>query len=167
MIERPTVITDRLVIRALDHEDLIRLHRGDLDGFNRARGWPSSHLIEALPHFINDLMDDPTQIGWNVWTITLKGSGMIIGDVGLKGPPDNNGVVEIGYSMSIPYRGKGYMVEAVSGLIDHVLSDNRVRSIIAECEDSNLISKKVLSTVGMEMVERIGKDTYWKLDKKR
>ncbi len=167
MVERPSIITDRLVLTALNREDLIRLQKGDLDGFNSAKGWPSSHLIKALPHFINDLMDDPTQIGWNVWIITLKGSGIIIGDAGLKGPPDNRGIVEIGYSMSIPYRGKGYMIEAVSALIDLVMSDERVRSIIAECEDSNQISKKVLSTVGMKMTGRIGKATYWKLDKKR
>jgi RimJ/RimL family protein N-acetyltransferase len=165
MDNSPQIETERLVLRALTRDELILMHGGNLGVFRRAKGWPSSHLIEALPHFINDLLDDPALVGWNVWVVILKEFDIIIGDVGLKGPPDENGIVEVGYSMSIPFRGKGYMAEAVSALIKWAVSDCRVKSVIAECEDSNEISKRVLRSVGMEMMGKKGKATYWKLRK--
>lgn len=167
MVNRPEIITDRLVMKALNREELMFLHSGNLSGFRRARGWPSAHLVEALPHFINDLQDDPTLLGWGVWGIIHRNSRELIGDVGLKGAPDENGVVEIGYSMSIPYRGKGYTIEAVNALIEWAFRDERVTTVIAECDDSNRISKRVLESVGMDFTNKSGKATYWKLNRKK
>jgi ribosomal-protein-alanine N-acetyltransferase len=163
MEDRPAITTDRLQIKALFREELISIHMGDLHSFNRAMGWPSSHLIEALPHFINDLLDDPSLIGWGVWLVSLRDDGMIIGDLGFKGPPDVNGEVEIAYSMSIPFRRKGYMKEAVSAAMNWAFT-NGARMITAECSESNHHSKKILESVGMKMNTRKGKMTYWKVE---
>src|SRR4051812_49385168 len=48
-------------------------------------------------------------------------SGMTVGSCGFKGPPDDDGVVEIAYGVDAEHRGRGYAKEAAAGLVEHAL----------------------------------------------
>jgi RimJ/RimL family protein N-acetyltransferase len=62
---------------------------------------------------------------------------MVIGDVGFVGPPGEDGVVEIGFSVIPSYRGRGIATEAVRALSRWGLSQPTVLSILARCEPGN------------------------------
>ena len=52
-----------------------------------------------------------------VWLIVRRADGRIVGDLGTRGPPGNEGCVEIGYSLTPSVRGKGIGTAAVAALV--------------------------------------------------
>lgn len=73
---------------------------------------------------------------------------MVIGDVGFMGPPGADGTIEIGYSVTPGYRGRGIATEAVGALARWGLNQPAVLSILARCEPDNGPSISVLERVG-------------------
>jgi len=137
------------------------LHNGDLDQLKRNEGWPSSTLVDALPHFINDMLDEPDSYGWNVWVV--RSEGVIIGDCGFKSRPDEDGSVEIGFSIVPSERSNGYAEEALNALIKWAF-ENTVREIIAEVSKGNIPSSNLLLKIGFEQFEENDKMDYFKLN---
>lgn len=154
--------TERLVIRACTREDLLKIYRGDLKKVKKATEWPLRDFVEALPHFLNDLLDDPGNFGWNAFLILRKEDGTIIGDIGFKGSPDENGVVEIGYSIAPDQRGMGFATESVAALCDHAFDTGSVKKIIAECDSNNRSSINVLRTSGFMETGRLDEMILWR-----
>ena len=86
----------------------------------------------------------------NVWAITEKTGGDIIGTVGLE-PDKRRPLVnskEIGYSMSKEYWGKGLMTEAVSAVIDFAFEVYELDVLSACVWPSNEKSQKVVKKTG-------------------
>ncbi len=52
-----------------------------------------------------------------MWIIVEKQERAIIGGICFHGAPDENGKVEIGYGTDNGSRNKGFMTEAIAGLI--------------------------------------------------
>jgi RimJ/RimL family protein N-acetyltransferase len=74
--------------------------------------------------------------------------------------------VEIGYGIDPAYRNRGYMTEAVRGLIDWAFRDPRCRSITApSTERSNIASNRVLEKVGMRVSGETDEALDWRLDR--
>ncbi|MBN1390449.1 MAG: GNAT family N-acetyltransferase [Candidatus Thermoplasmatota archaeon] len=143
--------TTRLVLLPLKKEHLMALHRGvrePIYGYIPHWEWPGPELLEALPVMINDLMDDPSSFGWHAWAIIERESGMIIGDVGLKGPPDPQGVVRSGYSIVGPLRRKVYAREALETFSEHVTNEKGISRMMAEVHPDNIPSKNLLASLG-------------------
>lgn len=127
--------------------------------------WPLPDLREQLPHFIELLQHDPGLYPWLFWIIIESESKTVIGDVGFKGRPDKNGEVEIGYSLLPAYHHQGFMTEAASEMVRWAFSATPVRSIVAECDVTNLASVRVLEKLGMKETGRSGEMIYWRLVK--
>ena len=157
--------TERLLLRACMREDLLKIYRGDINKMETAEGWPLRDLKEALPHFLNDLLDDPTSIGWNVWLLQVKANSMIIGDVGFKGTPDENGTVEIGYSIAPSYRKIGYAREGVRALVYNAFKTGTVKRVIAECSENNLPSIEILRSIGFKIFKKEYEMLFYSIDK--
>lgn len=59
---------------------------------------------------LNSVKNNPMNYMWHTtWLIILKSENRIIGHIMLKGYPDKNGEVILGYYMQNDYRCKGYM----------------------------------------------------------
>ncbi len=67
--------------------------------------------------------------------------------------PDHVGLVEIGYETEEPFRGQGYMTEAVLAMCEHALSHPKVYGIIAGVLDDNPASARVLLKCGFVMTD--------------
>jgi RimJ/RimL family protein N-acetyltransferase len=82
---------------------------------------------------------------WTPWIVMLDGSA--IGGVGFHGPPDAEGVVEIGYGIAEPHRGLDYATEAV---IAHCTLgfERGARVVIAKTDPANVASHRVLAKAG-------------------
>jgi ribosomal-protein-alanine N-acetyltransferase len=103
---------------------------------------------------------------YTYWLIVIAGEPYGAGLAGFKGSPNNQGEVEIGYGIDPACRNRGYMTEAVRGLIDWAFEDPRCRSIIApNTERSNIASNRVLEKVGMRVSTETEEALDWRLDK--
>ena len=108
--------------------------------------WPPETLRDALPVFRDLHQTHPDWAGWLGWyaIAMTEARPVLCGSVGFKGPPDDAGMVEIGYSLLPSYRHAGLASEMVAGLIGWACRNPRVRSVEAETTPDNLRSIRVL-----------------------
>ncbi len=83
-----------------------------------------------------------------IWVIIEKISNTIAGDIGFKRKADENGYVEIGYSMQPKFRIQGYMTEAIAAMVKWAFTYSEVKAVIAETSSENIASIKVLKKNG-------------------
>ena len=94
-------------------------------------------------------------LGWLGWyAISTEAAPVLCGSVGFKGPPNEAGMVEIGYSLLPDYQGHGLASEMVRGLIDWALRQSKVRVIEAETAPDNHPSIRVLNETVSSAWER-------------
>jgi RimJ/RimL family protein N-acetyltransferase len=82
----------------------------------------------------------------------LRDTGELIGTAGFFGPPDEVGVVSLGYGVVPELRGQGYATEALEALLAHAWTDLRVRTVKADVSLENIASQRVLEKAGMVRV---------------
>lgn len=116
-----------------------------------------------LSYYDYQLRDDPTVIGWGLWLILLNENRTIIGSIGYKGKPDEDGEIEIGYGISPRYRRQGYTFEAAQALVEWGFAHPTVRQINAECLPNNAGSARILEKLGMTNLGIRGGYVKWKL----
>lgn len=100
---------------------------------------------EWLAQIENSDSSDPWVHGFK---IVLRGNGSEIGRCGFTGSLDENGVVEIAYSVDDEFRGRGYATEAAMGRSDYAAADARVRVICAHILPTENASARVLKNGG-------------------
>lgn len=127
--------------------------------------WPTEDVKHLIHKYLEELDRKPELLGWAFWVITLKYNGLIVGDTGFKGLPDEKGEVEIGYGLTPSHRNVGYATEAVRALIEWGFSDERVNKVRADCLLNNNASVKVLEKLGMKVIQKDEKYIYWEMVK--
>ncbi|MBZ9623664.1 GNAT family N-acetyltransferase [Clostridium sp. FP2] len=67
---------------------------------------------------LNDVENNPTNFMWyTTWLIILNEENRSVGSIMVKGYPNEDGQVVVGYAMQSDYRRKGYMLEALNCII--------------------------------------------------
>lgn len=99
---------------------------------------------------------------YTFWIVIEKSSNTIVAELGFKGPPDRNGDIEIGYGTMPGQRGKGYMTEAVSAMAVWALSREGIRGVLAEVEETNFASLRVVQKNGFQQFNKKGKMLWWR-----
>jgi ribosomal-protein-alanine N-acetyltransferase len=98
--------------------------------------------------------------------VTLKESGQLIGNCGLRLKSANAIEADIGYEFSADHWGKGYATEAAQAIIDLGFTEFSLHRISADLVADNVGSARVLEKVGMKLEGRLReaeyfKDRYW------
>ncbi|MBI3715352.1 MAG: GNAT family N-acetyltransferase [Betaproteobacteria bacterium] len=118
--------------------------------------WPPQYYDEdairyslaALEHMAEDCL-------WRMYYIVLTGSSgqppELIGTCGYKGPPDNQGEVEIGYGIVAPHQGRGYASETAQALTACAYRAG-ARSVAAETLPELGASRRVLEKCGFVFI---------------
>ncbi|CAA9411162.1 MAG: Acetyltransferase, GNAT family [uncultured Rubrobacteraceae bacterium] len=109
--------------------------------------WPE--FPEAMSYFYEKLRSAPSAIGWWTYLFVHVRDGILAGEGGFKGPPDESGTVEIGYAIVPEYRGRGLATEAAGGLVGWALSHPRVAAVAAETLPDGHAPIRVLEKLGM------------------
>ena len=127
----------------------------DLIGACVPREWPPETLIDALPLFLKWHKENPDWAGWLAWyAIRLDATApMLCGSVGFKGPPDEDGMVEIGYSMLPAHQRRGFATEMVETLVQWALAQPGVRCVEAETTVDNIASVRILERTGFHLID--------------
>jgi RimJ/RimL family protein N-acetyltransferase len=138
--------TERLVLLPVDGPLAARIVRGDLTGMVPGRGWPTTDTVDGM-RYAAAAPDDAPSTGW---LIALR-DGTVIGDCGWKGPPGDDGVIEIGYGLAPPYQRQGYGAEAVRALVEWSLAQPGIGRIVADSLLDNVASRRILERAGFEL----------------
>ncbi|MBM7541826.1 GNAT family N-acetyltransferase [Amphibacillus cookii] len=118
-----------------------------------------------ISNYLEQLNKDPSILNWGSWMVVRKSDDIVIGDLGFKEKPNENGVVEIGYGFLKDYWNNGYATEAVEVLIQWAFSTSKVEKVIADTLQDNYGSIRVLEKLGMKKVGHKEKVIDWELSK--
>ena len=156
------LVTSRLelvpaTIELLDAELESVAALASLLGARVPEGWPPGEYDRpAIEYFRDRLAESPDAAGSYSWyALTRPEAGMpqtAVGAGGFHGPPDADGVVEIGYSVLPVFEGRGYATEIVRALVQEAFASGRVKRIIARTTTANAGSIQVLERAGFRSV---------------
>ena len=162
--------TEHLIIIPLTHSQLIKY--ANLDGsleaelnLNRSTRTISAELKEALEQTILPNVADTTKnyLFSTLWTVISKTENKMIGDICFVGEPSSNGEIEIGYGTYDKFRKRGFMTEAVRGMIEWAKEQPTVKSVIASTEKNNIASSSVLEKNNFIKVGEANTMFNWRL----
>jgi len=143
--------TERLIIQPLTYNQLEKYLQ--LDGsletelnLNKTSRSISPDLKEALEQTILPAVADLNKnyLFSTLWTIISKTENKMVGDLCFVGEPNADGEIEIGYGTYEEFQGRGFMTEAVGGMIGWAKEQSGVKAIIASTDKSNVASYSVL-----------------------
>ncbi len=144
------IATERLALEPLDEETARRLVAGEPTTLTAGPGWPHADTLDGVrmvPH------------GSEVWLVVED--GLVVGDIGTHGPPDEAGDVEIGYGLAEPARGRRLASEFVPAVTEHLLRRPGVRRVVArEVLADNVSSRRALERAGF-VLEREDGGRVW------
>jgi ribosomal-protein-alanine N-acetyltransferase len=83
--------------------------------------------------------------------ITLKSSGVLIGNGGIRMKAAYAKDADIGYELDSNYWGHGYATETARAFVDFGFKELRLHRIWAQCISENVASARVLEKVGMQL----------------
>lgn len=145
------LLTSRLVLRrlALSDSQAVFGYRSDLQ-VSRFQSWRPL-TIEAARQFIEPLTKTAPDVPgtWFQLAITLRESGLLIGDCGLHFPADQPGQAEIGITLAPAYQGQGYAVETLTRVMDYLFVELGKHRVYASVDPRNLPSIALLECLGM------------------
>jgi RimJ/RimL family protein N-acetyltransferase len=89
------------------------------------------------------------------FAVTLRGTGELIGGIGIGKRPQQPEIGIIGYCLSKAYWDKGYCTEAVRALLELGFTRLALHKISALCDPENIASIRVLEKAGMKLEGRL------------
>ena len=138
-------------MRNEDQDDVGRIYRNQ--EVRRFLGGSLDH--ENFKRHLVSLLSESTAVNW---TVRLKSTFSFIGMVSI-GKHQDGQEEEISYQFLPEFWGKGYACEVVSAILRYAADVMGISSIVAETQDANHASRRLLERVGMEPVrtlERFG-----------
>ena len=150
----------RLIPYSPDH--LLALIEGD-EPFKERFGLPAADGLRALftsddvsPDWLARLhaaaAADPWVYGF---AVVHQESRSVMGSVGFKGPPDEEGAVEIAYGIAPAFQRRGYATEAAEAGVAFAFGNDRVRLVRAHTLPTPSASTRVLQKCGFEYTGEI------------
>jgi RimJ/RimL family protein N-acetyltransferase len=161
---RPEIRTEHLVLVPQTLAAGRALLEGADPGLPLGEGYPHADTLDGLRMFVEH--GAPDDGGWFV--VLADGAddasaGLVVGDMGTFGPPDEHGRVEVGYGLAAPYRGRGIGTEAVRAMVDWLAAQPDVRVVTASVEVGNEPSRRLLARLGFDLVDE--SDGHWRLER--
>lgn len=148
----------RVHIVQLDAATLTALADGDLEAANR------TSPVRLTPYFVGSewrstwryrsrqVVTDPSSQGWITGVIWDHGLQVAVGRAGYHGPPDESGMVEVGYAVEPAFRRQGYARAALEALLDRAAGEPGVRVVRASISPDNVASLQLVSQYGFAEV---------------
>jgi RimJ/RimL family protein N-acetyltransferase len=130
------------------------LAQGDLAGANRAAPVPlTAHFVDASELGTwrmrsRQVQTDPLSADWITGVIWDVERGMAVGRAGYHGPPDDAGMVEVGYSVDPVHRRQGYARAALEALLDRAAREPAVLTVRASISPDNVASLRLVAQYG-------------------
>jgi RimJ/RimL family protein N-acetyltransferase len=91
---------------------------------------------------------DPASAAWVTGVIWDERRQLAVGRAGYHGPPDEAGMVEIGYAVEPAHRRRGYARAALEFLLRRAANERQVRTVRVTISPENLASYRLASQYG-------------------
>jgi RimJ/RimL family protein N-acetyltransferase len=157
-------VSKTVAIIQLSPPTLAALADGDLEAANRTAAVP------LTPYFVQadqrstwrrraiQVVDDPPSADWITGVIWDVERECAVGRAGFHAPPDERGMVEVGYSVDPALRRQGYARAALEALLDRAAQDSRVRVVRASVRPDNTPSSNLIAQYGFVKVDEAWDD---------
>ena len=155
----PSIETERLTLQPYTPEQLLALQEGvgefeESIGVRAGAGLREFFVSDDVsPQWLETLRRasgaDPWVFGF---AVIQREDRCVIGAASFKGPPGDDGVVEIAYGIVPAYQGQGYATEAASALVAFAAERVDVRMIRAHTLPDGNASMRVLVKAGFQLV---------------
>jgi len=157
--------TDRLVLRDFvigDWRDVLAYQRDP----RYTRYYPDRWVNRSdddVRAFVQGLIDSQQEEPRQIFqlAITLRESGELIGNCGVRRKPTSEWEAEIGYELNPEYWGHGLATEAARALEDFGFRELRLHRLSARCIAENAASVNVLRKLGMQLEGRVREHEYF------
>ncbi|MDO5376941.1 MAG: GNAT family protein [Clostridia bacterium] len=151
LFSMPTLDTPRLILRRIamrDAKDIFAYSRDE--EVARHVLWSAQRDIGEARDYAKFMMrryrnDEPSS-----WGIVEKASGRLVGTIGYMDYSEENGSVEVGYSLARWLWNGGYMTEALARVIAYTFDEMDINRIEAQHELTNPASGRVMEKCGMK-----------------
>lgn len=156
--------TTRVRVRRFADKDADALHAYRNDpAVNRYQLWTDQDRA-SIGRFVQIQAEQPVKVGmWLQLAIADKTSDALLGDVAVRLHADGDDVdtvsAEIGFSLAAAHQGKGYMTEALRGLLAYLFG-LPVRRVFAQSDARNHASQRVMARAGLRPEAHFVAD-YW------
>lgn len=132
------------------------LAAGDLEAAGREVGarvpaWLPGQLEHFVEYRLAQLAVDPSVRRWLGRAMLLEdaaGRRRVVGTIGFHGPPDEQGRLEIGYSVDPEFRRRGLAREATEAMFEWAATRHGVRRFIASISPTNEPSLRLAAGFG-------------------
>jgi ribosomal-protein-alanine N-acetyltransferase len=113
-------------------------------------GWPAEdrHVLDLRSRQIREGDDHR----WLLRAMVTRGHPAMVGRIGFHGPPDADGVVEIGYKVDAAHRRRGFGLEAAGRLIEAAERLARVSAVRASIAPENEPSLRIAERLGFRQI---------------
>jgi [ribosomal protein S5]-alanine N-acetyltransferase len=121
------------------------------------QSWPPELLDRPALEFTLDKLrrGGAGHAAWWLYFVVLRANPdgrVLIGSAGYKGPPTEDGSVEVGYGILPEYQRRGYASEAVRALVRRAFALPAVRRVIAETLPELTASIGVMTKCGFSFI---------------
>ena len=125
-------------------------------------GWAT--FAGALVATRDALASHPDGVAWGPRLFIGQDPPRVVGWGGFKGPPSDDGVVELGYEIAESLRGRGLATGAARAMVAEAFADDEVTAVIAHTLPESNASNHILERLGFrhdgDRVE--GGETVWR-----
>ena len=150
---RPTLLTQRLLLRRLNLEDANALYSiASIPEVSRYLMWDRHPSLKYTKRYLNDLNQMYDNNEYFEWGVITRQDGRLIGTCGFTKFDFNANRGEIGYSFRPDTWGKGYATEAARATVAFGFRELNLSSVYACFAMENLASIRVLTKCGMQYI---------------
>jgi len=128
--------------------------------------WPPDLNDDDSFRYALNLIPEGAEVAdWGFYYVLLHADGarLAVGVGGFKEQPDENGEVEIGYSILEPYRRRGFATRMCQLLIDQAFADPSVTAVTATTLPDLIPSIGVLEKLGFRQTNLLDGIVYFTL----
>ncbi|MFH8490746.1 GNAT family N-acetyltransferase [Streptomyces longisporoflavus] len=138
----------RVVLREVTPAAAVDLAAGGTGGFTWIEGGPYEGTRSAAEMVTKAYASGVHRPEWGMFVLVRAQDEVAVGGMGFHGPPDEEGVAEVGYDLAPAARGRGYASEALRTLSSLALERPGVAALLALTEPENSASGAVATRAG-------------------
>lgn len=170
-VAQTVIETERLILKPLSYLQLLKYIKADNSLETELNLCETSRTIspelkEALEQTILPHVADISKnyLYSTLWTVISKADNKMVGDLCFVGEPNSNGEVEIGYGTYDEFQRRGFMTEAVGGMIEWAKQQPDAKAIIASTDKTNVASDTILQKNQFVKTGESDELYHWKLN---
>jgi len=158
-MEKFKIKTERLLIRILDMRDKESFYKyRSLPEIYQFQSWKPKNIKEIEDFIIKNIAIAPNEVDSCLQLAVCLDNGQMIGDIGVHFLDDYQ--VEIGYTLSPEYQGRGYVLEAIKGIVNYIFSTLKKHRVTASVDPNNGSSIRLLEKLGFRKEAHFIKSFY-------